>query len=254
MALGSNHNTTTTAANFIPELWSDEVIAGYKKNLVVANLVTRMSHKGKKGDTIHIPAPTRGSASAKAKGSQVTLIAPTHTDVSVSIDKHYEYSVLIEDIVEAQALQSLRRFYTDDAGYALATQVDTDLVNLWAALQSGSSYSAAVIGGDGTTTWDGSASTNTGNGTDIADAGIRKMILTLDNADVPMDGRSLVIPPIAANDLLGINRFTEQQYIGSGDAIKTGKIGMIYGVDVYVSSNCPTVTADDGSTTYLFVF
>ena len=46
------------------------------------------------------------------------------------------------------------------------------------------------------------------------------------------DGRSLVIPPIAANDLLGINRFTEQQYIGSGDAIKTGKIGMIYGVDV----------------------
>ena len=70
------------------------------------------------------------------------------------------------------------------------------------------------------------------------------MILALDNADVPMDGRSLVIPPIAANDLLGINRFTEQQYIGSGDAIKTGKIGMIYGVDVYVSSNCPTVGTD----------
>ena len=250
MALGTNHNTTTTAANFIPELWSDEVIAGYKKNLVVANLVTRMSHKGKKGDTIHIPAPTRGSANAKGAGSQVTLNTATHGEKQVSINSHYEYSVLIEDIVEVQALQSLRRFYTDDAGYALATQVDTDLVNLWAALQSGSSYSAAVIGGDGTTTWDGSASTNTGNGTDIADAGIRKMILTLDNADVPMDGRSLVIPPIAANDLLGINRFTEQQYIGSGDAIKTGKIGMIYGVDVYVSSNCPTVTADDGSTAY----
>ena len=40
MALGSNHQTTTTAANFIPELWSDEVIAGYKKNLVLGNLVT----------------------------------------------------------------------------------------------------------------------------------------------------------------------------------------------------------------------
>ena len=250
MALGSNHNTVTTAANFIPELWSDEVIAGYKKNLVVANLVTRMSHKGKKGDTIHIPAPTRGSANAKGAGNQVTLNTATHGEKQVSINKHYEYSVMIEDIVEAQALQSLRRFYTDDAGYALATQVDTDLVNLWAALQGGSAYSAAVIGGDGTTAWDGSANTNTGNGSDIGDAGIRKMILTLDNADVPMDGRSLVIPPIAANDLLGINRFTEQQYIGSGDAIKTGKIGMIYGVDVYVSSNCPTVTADDTSTNY----
>ena len=248
MALGSNHNTVTTAANFIPELWSDEVIAGYKKNLVLANLVTRMSHKGKKGDTVHIPAPTRGSANAKQASTQVILNTATHGEVQVSINKHYEYSVLIEDIVEVQALQSLRRFYTDDAGYALATQVDTDLANLWAALQSGTAYSGAVIGGDGTTAWDGTANTNTGNSSDISDAGIRKMILALDNADVPMDNRSLVIPPIAANDLLGINRFTEQQYIGSGDAIKTGKIGMIYGVDVYVSSNCPTVTAADTST------
>jgi hypothetical protein len=57
-----------------------------------------------------------------------------------------------------------------------------------------------------------------------------------------MDNRSLVIPPVAANDMLGINRFTEQQFIGSGDAIKTGKIGQIYGVDVFISSNCPTAS------------
>jgi len=56
----------------------------------------------------------------------------------------------------------------------------------------------------------------------------------------------LIVPPIAANDMLGINRFTEQQYIGSGDAIRTGKIGMIYGVDVYISSNCPTTTQSGG--------
>jgi N4-gp56 family major capsid protein len=251
MALGTNNTTKTVADKFIPELWSDEVIAGYKKNLVLANLVTRMSHKGKKGDTVHIPAPARGAASAKGAGAQVTLIAPSHSEVQVSINSHYEYSVLIEDIVEVQALQSLRRFYTDDAGYALATRVDSDLFAQAESLQGGTVggtgaalWEKAVIGGDGTTLFDGSASG--GGATDIGDAGIRKMILTLDNADVPMDGRSLVIPPIAANDLLGINRFTEQQYIGSGDAIKTGKIGMIYGVDVYVSSNCPTVSPASG--------
>ena len=127
MALGTNNTTKTVADKVIPELWSDELIAGYKKNLVLANLVTRMSHKGKKGDTVHIPAPARGSASAKGAGAQVTLIAPSHSEVQVSINSHYEYSVLIEDIVEVQALQSLRRFYTDDAGYALATRVDSDL-------------------------------------------------------------------------------------------------------------------------------
>jgi len=32
----------TTSANFIPEIWSDEIIAAYKKELVVANLVNKM--------------------------------------------------------------------------------------------------------------------------------------------------------------------------------------------------------------------
>jgi len=251
MALGTNQVTTTIANNFIPELWSDEVIGAYKSNLVVANLVTKLSHKGKKGDTIHIPVPARGSASAKAANTQVTLSAATNSVVNVSIDKHYEYSKLIEDIAEVQALASMRKFYTDDAGYALAKQVDDDLVTLWEGLQSGtvggsnaSAWETAYIGSTGTTAYTG----NSSNAADITDAGIRALILKLDNADVPMDNRSFIIPPIVANDMLGLNRFTEQQFIGSGDAIKTGKIGMIYGADVHISSNCPTTTTANTAT------
>ena len=247
MALGTNNTTAAVANNFIPELWSDEVIGSYKSNLVLANLVTKMSHKGKKGDTIHIPAPSRGTASQKAANTQVTLSAATNSMVNISIDKHYEYSKLIEDIAEVQALASMRKFYTEDAGYALATQVDDDLFALAEGLQGGTvggtgaaAWEKAVIGGDGTTLYTGASS----NASDISDAGIRKMILTLDNADVPMDSRVLVLPPVAANDLLGINRFTEQQFIGNGDAIKTGKIGQIYGIDVYVTNNAPTVGTD----------
>ena len=247
MALGTAQQTVTTAAKFIPELWSDEVIAGYKKNLVLGNLVTKINHSGKKGDTIHIPAPVRGSANAKAANTQVVLQGDTHSVVNLSIDKHYEYSVVIEDITETQALSSLRRFYTDDAGYALATQVDDDLFTIMEGLQGGTVggsgaalWEKAVIGGHGATLYTG----NSSNATDITDAGIRRMILTLDNADVPMDNRSLVLPPIAMNDMLGINRFTEQAYIGDGSAIKTGKIGSIYGMDVYISSNCPSINSN----------
>jgi N4-gp56 family major capsid protein len=244
MALGTNQVGVSVAGNFIPELWSDEVIGAYKTNLVVANLVTKLSHKGKKGDTIHIPVPARGSASAKAVNTQVTLSAATNSVVDVSINKHYEYSKLIEDIAEVQALASMRKFYTEDAGFALAKQVDTDLIDLAEGFQSGSttdkSYDTGFIG-TGTTAFSGT------NEADISDAGIRAFILNLDNADVPMDNRALIIPPVCANDLLGINRFTEQQYIGSGDAIKTGKIGMIYGVDVYITTNCPTVKSSGGT-------
>ena len=236
MALGTNGQGITEAANFIPELWSDEVIAGYKKNLVLGGLVTKINHNGKKGDTIHIPAPVRGSANAKVADTQVVLQGDTHSVVNLSINKHYEYSVVIEDVVEVQGLSSLRRFYTDN-----------DLFTICEGLQGGTVggtgaalWEKAVIGGDGTTLFTG----NSSNDSDITDAGIRKMILTLDNADVPMSGRFMIIPPIAANDMLGINRFTEQQYIGNGDAIKTGKIGSIYGIDVYVSSNCPSIESD----------
>ena len=245
MALGTNQVTRTVANNFIPELWSDEVIGAYKSNLVVANLVTKLSHKGKKGDTIYIPVPARGDASIKAANTQVTLSAATNTAITVNIATHYEYSKLIEDIAEVQALASMRKFYTDDAGYALAKRVDTDLLALSEGLQGGTvggtgaaSYENAVIGSNGSTAYTG----NSSNAAAIADAGIRKMLLTLDDADVPMDNRCMVIPPTAASSLLGISRFTEQQFIGDGAAIKTGKIGNIYGVDIFVSTNCPSTT------------
>ena len=241
---GSPAVTRGIANNFIPELWSDEVIGAYKKQLVMANVVTKLSHKGKKGDKVYIPVPARGAASLKAADTQVTLSAATNTVIGIDIATHYEYSKLIEDIAEVQSLASMRKFYTDDAGYALATRVDSDLFALAEGFQGGvlggtgnALFEKAVIGSDGTTVYTGGSD----NAADLTDAAIRKMILTLDSADVPMDNRVMVIPPVAYNEILSLPRFTEQTHIGNGDAIKTGQIGMIYGMDIMVSNNCPTV-------------
>jgi N4-gp56 family major capsid protein len=243
----SSHSVgSSTSANeaypFIPELWSDEIIAAYKANLVVAPLVTKINHVGKKGDSIHIPRPNRQSASLKEGDKEVTLIIPTHNELNVIIDKHYEYSVLIEDIVDIQALDSMRRFYTDDAGYALAKRVDTDLLELAQLIggNEGLDYvNAADIGGDGTTAYDGS------NASVITDAGIRNALQTLDDADTPMDNRVLIVPPVEKNNLLGIARYTEQAFVGSGESIRNGQIGDIYGTPVFVSTNCPTAVSTD---------
>ena len=245
MPLGTAHVTTTTAATFIPEIWSDEIVATYKKNLVLANLVKKMNFKGKKGDTVHIPAPTRGSASAKAASTQVTLIAATESEVVVSIDQHYEYSRLIEDIVEAQALSSLRNFYTEDAGYALARQVDTAIIQVGRAVQGGggtSAYSGAFSGADGTTAY--VAGANTGLGA-LTDAAIRRSIQRLDDNDIPMDGRFLVIPPSSRNTLMGLARYTEQAFVGESggnNTIRNGEIGNLYGTPVFVTSNADTTS------------
>lgn len=253
MPLGTNNVTVTTAATFIPEVWSDEIVAAYKKSLVMANLVKKMSFKGKKGDTVHIPVPTRGDASAKTAGSQVTLIAATEGDIAVSINNHFEYSRLIEDIVEAQALSSLRSFYTDDAGHALAKKVDTTLIQLGRGARGGSTanaqYSGGIIGSTGAAYTYG-----TSNAANIADAGIRAAIQLLDDQDVPMDGRTLVVPPVARNSMLGIARFTEQAFKGTGSTLMNGEFGDIYGVKVFVSTNCDTAAGNSATDRVALMF
>ena len=239
----ANSVTTTTAATFIPEIWSDEIVAAYKKNLVLANVVMKMNFKGKKGDTVHVPAPTRGSASAKVATNAVTLIAATESEVQILINKHYEYSRLIEDIVEVQALTSLRSFYTEDAGYALAKRIDTDLVQLGRAFNgatvgtddyaTSASSTKAYIGSDGTTAYNSSTS----NAAALTDAAIRRTIQRLDDNDVPMDNRFFLIPPSSRNTLMGLARYTEQAFIGNGDAIRNGEIGQLYGMAVFASTN-----------------
>jgi N4-gp56 family major capsid protein len=247
MALGTNHVTNTTAATFIPEIWSDEIVAAYKNNLVLANVVNKMSHAGKKGDTIHIPKPTRGSASAKAASTQVTLIAATESEVQVSIDKHYEYSRLIEDITDVQSQPSLRSFYTDDAGYALAKQVDADLGLLAKTFGddngSGSDWvhsnSFYVDAANGIAAY----AVDTVAVTDVfTDLAFRELVKELDDNDTPMDNRFLVIPPSVRSQLMGIDRYVSSDFVSS-QGVQNGLIGQLYGVDIFVSNNLPVVEA-----------
>jgi N4-gp56 family major capsid protein len=251
MALGTSHVTLTTGAVFIPEVWSDDVLAAYKANLVIRDLVNVLNFTGKKGDTVHIPKPTRGSATAKAAETQVTLIAATETETTITINQHWHYARLIEDIVAKQALDSMRRFYTDDAGYALARRVDTFIHAFGSQFRTGSNYSGAYIGSDGSTAWSASANSNAGNAAALTDEGIRRTIQRLDDSDVPGSNRVWVIPPVEKRKLLGVSRFTEQAFTGeagSGNSIRNGLVGNLYGTPVYVSSNVATV-ADAGSAT-----
>jgi len=197
---------------------------------------------GKRGDTVHIPAPTRGEAHAKASKAAVTVQANTETEVQVLVDKHFEYSKLIEDITETQSLTSMRGFYTEDAGYALARKVDESLLLLGKAI------------GDQTNNWVGSNSyyTDATNGlslyavdtvapTDLTtDASFRALIQKMDDADVPFDERYFVVPPSLRSTMMGIDRYVSSDFV-DGRGVQNGKIGNIYGIDIYVSTHAQTV-------------
>ena len=241
---GSTSIVNKTAADkFIPEIWSDEVVAAYKANLVLANLVRKMSFKGKKGDTLHIPKPTRGVAAAKAANTAVTIQANTESEVQVLIDQHFEYSRFIEDIVETQALSSLRSFYTDDAGYALAKKVDDTLIALGKSFGDGDASDwvhSNVYYIDATTGLTLYAEDTVITSDVFTDAGFRKLIQLMDDADVPMDGRKFAIPPSLRNAIMGIDRYNSSDFV-DGRGVNNGQIGKLYGIDIYVSSNMPII-------------
>ena len=234
----------TSAATFIPEIWSDEVIAAYQKSLVLANLVKKISMTGKKGDTLHIPKPVRGDAHAKAENTAVTVQNATESEVQVTINKHFEYSRLIEDITETQALASLRQFYTGDAGYALAKQVDSSLFELGKSFgDNGGDYigtgSYYIDASSGLTAY----AADTVAAADVfTDEGFRDLIQKMDDADVPMDNRCLVVPPSIRNEIMGLTRYSSSDFV-DGRVVNNGQIGNIYGIDIFVSSNCPVIEA-----------
>ena len=254
---GSGDAVTKAAvdtAGFVPEVWSDEIIASYKKSLVAANLIKKLNFKGKKGDKVYFPAPTRGAATAKTVEALVTLQAAGGTAIGVNIDQHFEYSRLIEDLAEVQASASMRRFYTDDAGYALAVRTDTSVIQLGRGAQGGNgtaAYNRAYLGGDGSTLYvDG-----TNVGTALTDEGFRRAIQRLDDNDVPMDQRYFIIPPATRNTMMGLARFTEQAFVGEAggsNTIRNGQIGDIYGVKVFVSTNADTPTTNTSRIALLF--
>ena len=227
-ATGESINNTNHAT-FIPKLWSDEIIAEYEKSLVMKPLVKSMKMTGKKGDTINIPMPVRGEANAKIAETQVTLVADQSENKQILIDQHWEYSRLIEDITSVQALASMRKFYTQDAGYALATKVDSDLIS--AALEGWATIGHMTEGGL-------VVPASAGDAGDFSDQGFRDAIQILDDNNVPMDNRKLVIPPAARNHIMGIDRYVSSDFV-NGRGVVNGKVGELYGVDVYVSTNLP---------------
>lgn len=210
-----SYNTVTTGAVFIPEVWSQDFIRETNPRLVMANLVKRYDREiAKMGDTIHIPTITNLSANDKVAGLPVSPQAVTETEVLLTIDKHKETSFVIEDALKVQSDADLMREYTETAGIAQSEAVDDDLAVLAASLsQTFGTYNTAMT-------------------TDV----ILDSIEQLDLNDVPQDDRHFTFRPDVKRDLLDLATYTSKDYT-SGDAVRTGLVGDLYGVATYMTTN-----------------
>lgn len=215
MALGANHTTQTTATSYIPEVWSDRLNDFFRANLYAANFFEDWSADvAGGGDIINRPNVSEMTANDFAFGSltQVTLNAPTHGLVTLTINTHKETSFLLQDDVMASIKSSYGAMETwmMNAGYTTAAALEDDLLALF------ESFSQTV----------GASHLS------LNDSNIRAALRTLDLANVPQENRAFFLYPQQVWEVMGINKYSLLTNTNGADPVLKGAIGTLYGVPV----------------------
>ena len=236
--LGAAH-TTSTADDFVPELWSDGIYRYFERGTIFKNLVEDFSSMVKgSGDIVNIPQIDLVASSNKAADSLVTYDATATTVTQLAINKHKYNAMLFEDILMIQSNADLVAKYSQMFGEALARAVDADI---WAELD-GVNEGATLAADDAMTA-----------------AEFQAALANLGENDVPyMDGDcSFVVNPTLAADIMdpsgGISKnFWRADASGSGTVLVEGAtkgfIGKLFGINVYMSNTVATAgTAISGA-------
>ena len=232
--LGAAH-TTSTADDFVPELWSDGIYRYFERGTIFKNLVEDFSSMVKgSGDIVNIPQIDLVASSNKAADSLVTYDATATTVTQLAINKHKYNAMLFEDILMIQSNADLVAKYSQMFGEALARAVDADI---WAELD-GVNEGATLAADDAMTA-----------------AEFQAALANLGENDVPyMDGDcSFVVNPTLAADIMdpsaGISsNFWRADASGSGTVLTEGAtkgfIGKLFGINVYMSNTIATGGTD----------
>ena len=120
--------TTTTAANFIPEMWRDAILDYAERKFQLRNQVLDFSSMlAGGGDILNIPKVTEETAASKSAGSAVTYTNNTDGVIQLNVNQHHYEAKRIEDIVRVQESADLFNAYAQSMGYALAKKVENYL-------------------------------------------------------------------------------------------------------------------------------
>lgn len=191
-------------------------------HLVVANAFTHKYQKDlSKGTKVWIPVMTEASATEVTPGTQPTPQDASTTAVSITVDQWYETSVDASPLIEIEDAVGYLNEGAKSAAYSIDKKIDTYVGALIPALASSSVY-----GADGQTFTD-----------DI----FRALVETLDESDIPDDGRFLIGDPSMKSDMLNIDKFVRGDFIG-GKPTENGKFGSLYNANVLVTNNLTAAT------------
>lgn len=232
------------SGNFIPEIWSGKLIENFYDATVLA-AISNTDYEGEirqYGDTVNIRTTPEITIRDYVKGQALTVENPDKPKIQLVIDKGEYFACVEDDVDKVQADINLMDTWTKDASERMKIKIDkrvlTDLLPGIAATNKGATAGEQSASFDlGTTasplavTKDGALST-----TPVIDL-IVDMGTVLDEANVPEQGRYLVIPAKMAG-LIKKSELKDASLSGDGTSlVRNGRLGMIDRFTVYVSHN-----------------
>lgn len=210
----------TTNAAFIPTIIAQKALGRFASYMNLAKTVARDADytTAVEGATIQVPKRGTLTANSKSAGSSVTKQNPTATNVSVTLDQHFEVTFLLDDVTKVLQNQDTQDGYATDAAIALAEKVETYIAGLHPSITN-------------TITWDRTSTTTKTNQL----LALRKRFV--DNKVPKLEEKYLYLDASVINDLLAEPNFTQQQTIGSAESLLTGAIMKLYGFQIFESQN-----------------
>lgn len=213
----------TTNAVFIPTIVAQKALGRFASYMNLAKTVSRDFEwtTARVGQTIQVPKRGAVSANDKTQGSDYTLQNPTGTNVSVTLNKHKEVTMVLDDVTAVLQNQDTLNGYAEDAAIALAEEVEQEIAKLHPSLTNTVTFDA---------TSDATKNTSMLN--------IRKFFV---DQKVPrLETRYLYADATVINELLEVDRFARADALGKSGVIEEGALMNIYGVNIFESQNVQT--------------
>lgn len=223
--------------NFIPAVWSAQLLTALNKSLVYANLCNR-DYEGEireYGDQVKINSLGRVTVGSYTKNTDIAA-AETLTDAQriLVIDQSKYFNFQIDDVDKAQQKPKVMQAAMAEAAYGLADVADQYIAGLYTEI-SGTN----TIGSDASPI---SIAVAAGQSTAAAYEKLVDLAVKLDEANVSRASRWVVLPPWYHGILLKDSRFISAGTLKTDEVLANGFVGRAAGFDIYTSNNVPNTS------------
>lgn len=208
----------TTNAVYIPTIISQETLSAFKSYLNLGRTVAKNTDytTASFGQVLSIPKTGALSANDKAQGSAFTRQNPTGTNTTVTLNKHKEVTIPMDDVTKVLENQDTLKAYGRDAAIALAEAVETALAELHPSVSNTVTFN------------------KTSDATKDASMLLIRKYFT-DNKVPRNEQKYLYCDSTMFNELLEVDKYTRYDARGDGKSIMDGQVIRTYGIEIHES-------------------